>query len=297
MSEMCTYPNRDGALIAYVYDELDQSDRGSFDDHLSTCPACRDEVRALGGVREQLAHWAPPEPAFMNGTSAASVAGPQLVVGNSQSTPRRAAGVLSGPNGAHRNAPQWRQLPAWAQVAAALLFLGVSAGIANLDIHRDQNGWTIRTGWTRPAVPAAVAAAAAGPHDGAAAPPSAAPQDANTVTRDELVALERQLRSEMRGVQASPRMVAASDARSTAGGSLRDEDLLRRVHALLDETEKRQNRELALRIGEVLRDVNAQRQADLVRIDRSLGLVQNDLGVEVMKQRQSLNYLMRVNQR
>ena len=43
----------------------------------------------------------------------------------------------------------------------------------------------------------------------------------------------------MHGVQASPRMVAASDARSTAAGSLRDEDLLRRVQALLDETEKR----------------------------------------------------------
>jgi hypothetical protein len=47
----------------------------------------------------------------------------------------------------------------------------------------------------------------------------------------------------------------------------------------------------------VLRDVNAQRQADLVRIQRSLGLVENNLGVEVLKQRQSLNYLMRVNQR
>jgi hypothetical protein len=47
----------------------------------------------------------------------------------------------------------------------------------------------------------------------------------------------------------------------------------------------------------VRRDVHAQRQADQMRLDRSLGLVQNDLGVEVMKQRQSLNYLMRVNQR
>ena len=72
---------------------------------------------------------------------------------------------------------------------------------------------------------------------------------------------------------------------------------MRQVHALIDETEKRQQRELALRIGEVLRDVNAQRQADLGRIDRSLGLVENNLGVEVLKQRQSLNYLMRVNQR
>lgn len=295
MSDMCSYPNRDGALIAYVYDELDQPDLASFDSHLSTCTACRDEVAALGGVRQQLAHWSPPEPAFMIGASATSVAGPQLVVDNPHSVARRGPGGLSLSNGAHRN-PRWRQLPAWAQVAAALLFLGVSAGVANLDIHRDQSGWTIRTGWSRRAAPAPVAAAAVA-GERATASPSAAPQYANAVTRQELVALERQLRSEMRGVQASSRMAAAPDPRSTAAGSLRDEDLLRRVRALLDETEKRQNRELALRIGEVLRDVNAQRQADLMRIDRSLGLVQNDLGVEVMKQRQSLNYLMRVNQR
>ena len=51
------------------------------------------------------------------------------------------------------------------------------------------------------------------------------------------------------------------------------------------------------RIAELLRDVNAQRQADLVKIDRSLGVVQNNLGVEVMKQRQSLNLLYRASQR
>jgi len=115
------------------------------------------------------------------------------------------------------------------------------------------------------------------------------------VTREDLAALERQLRSEMRDAQTAARVpVGHPSATGTAAAAA---DLMRRVHAMIDETEKRQNRELALRIGEVLRDVNAQRQADLVRIDRSLGLVQNDLGVEVMKQRQSLNYLMRVNQR
>ena len=97
----------------------------------------------------------------------------------------------------------------------------------------------------------------------------------------------------LRAVQTATRTVSTADARS---GST-DSDLMRRMRALIDETEKRQQRELALRIGEVLRDVNAQRQADLGRIDRSLGLMENNLGVEVLKQRQSLNYLMRVNQR
>jgi hypothetical protein len=69
------------------------------------------------------------------------------------------------------------------------------------------------------------------------------------------------------------------------------------VRALLDESERRQQRELALRVAEVLRDVSTQRQADLVKIDRSLGAVQNNLGVEVMKQRQSLNLLYHASQR
>lgn len=277
MTDLCSYSgDRDGALVSYVYDELDAADRTLFDAHLSICPACRDEVRALGGVRQQLAHWSPPEPAFVVGASAVRGAGPRSAISNPQST--------------MRNLP-WRSLPAWAQVAAALLFLGVSAGIANLDIHRDPNGFTVRTGWSRTASPATTASAIAA---GAVAAPQRT-ADSNAVTREDLVALERQLRGEFRGASASMGTMAA-DARSPRAASA-DEDLLRRVRALIDETEKRQNRELALRIGEVLRDVNAQRQADLVRIDRSLGLVQNDLGIEVMKQRQSLNYLMRVNQR
>ena len=41
-------------------------------------------------------------------------------------------------------------MPAWAQVAAALFVLGVSATIANLDVRYDRSGLTIRTGWSKP---------------------------------------------------------------------------------------------------------------------------------------------------
>ena len=242
--------------MAYLYDEMDPSARAVFGAHLVTCELCREELRVLGGVRRQLAHWTPPEPGFV-----------------------RAA---TNPQSAIPNPPWWRAVPAWAQVAAAMLFLGVSAGIANLDVHYDSNGLTVRTGWSQ-TVPGAPAGTAAN----ASAPAAAAPV-ASAVTRDDLAALERQLRTEFRAAQTPLRTVSTGNT---------DPDLMRRVHALIDETEKRQQRELALRIGEVIRDVNAQRQADLGRIDRSLGLVRNDIGVEVLKQRQSLNYLMRVNQR
>ena len=103
---------------------------------------------------------------------------------------------------------------------------------------------------------------------------------------------ERQLRTELHASQASSPAVQAGRAASSS-----DAETLRRVRVLLDESEKRQQRELALRIAEVVRDVDTQRKADLRNIDHTLGLVRNDLGVEVMKQRQSLNLLYRASQR
>jgi hypothetical protein len=263
MTGICTYPSdRDETLIAYLYDDVDAATRAAFEAHVSGCAACRDELDALQGVRRGLAKWAPPEPKF-------AVVSPQQVT-------QRAAPA----------AKTWLpDVPAWAQVAAAMLILGVAAGIANLDIRYDQNGLAIRTGWSRPA--------AVSPFD-SPKPELAQGRPADAVTRTELAALEQRLRDEVRALQTGAHAVAAGDAQPARAAA--DGDVMRRVRALLDEGEKRQQRELALRVGEVLRDINAQRQADLVRIDRNLGLMENNLGVEVLKQRERVNYLMRVNQ-
>jgi hypothetical protein len=169
----------------------------------------------------------------------------------------------------------------WAQIAAALLVLGVSAGAANLDVRYDANGLSIRTGWLKPA-----SAASAETATRATAVNTIRP--VRMVNEDQLAALAQQLRGEMRTMAAAqtPRTISASDA-----------DPLRRVRALIDESEKREQAELALRVAQVLRDVNAQRQADLTKIDRNLGLIQNSTGVEILKQREAVNYLLRVSQR
>ena len=93
----------------------------------------------------------------------------------------------------------------------------------------------------------------------------------------------RAAQASRRGAGAGPHVPPASPAS--------DADVTRRVRALVEESEKRQQRELALRIAELLRDVNAQRQADLVKIDRTLGVVQNNVGIEVMKNRQQINQM------
>jgi len=266
-SAFCGYDgDREDALIACLYDDGgDSPERARFEAHLFTCALCREELAALRGVRSQLARWAPPEPAF------------SLSIDNPQS-------AIRNPQSAMASAAWWRQIPAWAQVAAALLFLGVSAAIANLDVRYDANGLRVQTGWMQPASPAAndagPAAAAPQTQAGAAAPWQA-----------DLTALEQQLRTELRSVRTAAAVAAPRSA------SPPDADLVRRVRALVEESEKRQQRELALRVAEVVRDVAAQRQADLVKIDRTLGVVQNNLGVEVMRDRQRLDILYRASQR
>ncbi len=139
MTELfCSYgDDRDGAIVAFLYDDPDGSgaERARFESHLPACARCQAEIAALRGVRTQLARWSPPEPSFISGNSH-----------NPQSAIRNPAISNGGAS-----------VPVWAQVAAALLFLGVSAGIANLDVHYDQRGLSIRTGWSKPAAVSAAA--------------------------------------------------------------------------------------------------------------------------------------------
>lgn len=254
---LCGYANRDETIVAFLYDELEPEPRRDFNAHLLTCTVCRDEVAGLRAVRTQLARWEPP-----------------------------VLTSLQSPVPATSRPEWWHAVPAWAQVAAALLFLGVSAGVANLDVRYDQNGLNITTGWMKPASPKLATAETS---EGGTKLVTGQ-TTAGAPWRADLAALERQLRTELHASQTSApqavRAVSSSDA-----------ETLRRVRALLDESEKRQQRELALRIAEVVRDVDTQRRADLRNIDHTLGLVRNDLGVEVMKQRQSLNLLYRASQR
>jgi hypothetical protein len=266
-TSFCGYDgDREAALIACLYDDgTDVPERALFEAHLFACAICREELAGLRGVRSQLARWAPPEPAVD------TIRNPQSAIRSPQSA-----------------TPWWRQVPAWAQVAAALLFLGVSAAIANLDVRYDASGLHVRTGWMQPAATAPIESAPA--DNGTRALVSTG--DA-TPWRTELAALEQQLRTEMRSV----RTAAAQSTAARAAAPASDADLVKRVRALVDESEKRQQRELALRVAEVIRDVATQRQADLVKIDRTLGVVQNNLGVEVLRDRQRLDILYRASQR
>ena len=51
-------------LVAYLYDDIDPAMREAIARHLPGCARCRDEVAALGGVRQALSEWTPPSPAL-----------------------------------------------------------------------------------------------------------------------------------------------------------------------------------------------------------------------------------------
>ena len=81
-----------------------------------------------------------------------------------------------------------------------------------------------------------------------------------------------------------------------AGSGASSHDLLQQVRALVAESEQRQQKELALRLSQVLTDVESQRRSDLVRIEQNMGQIEGFTGQEAVRQRELLNYLMRVSQ-
>jgi hypothetical protein len=108
-----------------------------------------------------------------------------------------------------------------------------------------------------------------------------------------MTALEQQLRNEIHAAQPS----ASTSGMQVVRAAASDSEIMRRVKSLVDESERRQQNELALRMGEAIRDLNSQRQADLRKIDQNLGLLQDRTGVEVLRNRQKLDYILqRVSQ-
>lgn len=154
-----------------------------------------------------------------------------------------------------------RPMPAWAQAAAAVLVFAAGAGI--------------------------------GMRTGSQAPPSA-PRAASAVapvSAQDLADLEKRLVAQMTAVRASAeRPPSAAAAPAVAADS--DAAVLQRVRALLAESEERQQRELALRMTQLMRDVDVQRRMDLTRIEQTFGQMEGYTRPELADQRQMLNYLI-----
>jgi hypothetical protein len=194
-------------------------------------------------------------------------------------TPPGPARVLTFDPALRRRARVWAALadvPTWVQVAAALVILGISLRAANLQVRVDQDGFTVRTGVTSPAPATA---------------PAVSPSGADAPWRAEFAALEQTIRTEVQNASQQSR------GNQTRVDGPDVEALLRRVRVMIDASERNQRRELALRVAEMAQNVQAQRTADLQRIQGTFTVLENRTTGEMVKQRALFNNLaMRVSQ-
>ena len=105
------------ALMGYLYDDCEPEEREAIATHLQSCRPCATELEVLTGTRRQLASWAPPDTRL--GFQITPTADESRVIPFGSAKPASAA--------------WWRQpLPAWAQLAAALVIFaaGLSIGTA-----------------------------------------------------------------------------------------------------------------------------------------------------------------------
>lgn len=231
MSEVFSCEDKE-TLVAYLYGEVDTDVRREVERHLRTCTGCLSDVDGLQEIRQDLQLWSTPEPEL--GFSIASQ--PANIV-----RPSRWA-VL-------------RDLPAWAQVAAAALVIGVGAAIANVQVHSTSDGLTVTTGWMTPAAPLSVAAPV----------PAAA---STGEWRRELAALEQTLRSEMTAQQSGFRTALSATPETNA--TVDTGAVLRRVQSMIDDSEERQRQEMALRFLQANRVWETRWSSDRQTLSREL---------------------------
>ena len=113
--------------------------------------------------------------------------------------------------------------------------------------------------------------------------------------RQAMADLESRLRAEFAASQKSGAPVTTTA--SSPDSSIDRGQILQQVRSLVDESERRQQRELALRLAQVVQDFDNQRRTDLVHIEQGFGQIESLTGREAERQRQITNYLVRASQR
>ena len=209
-----------------MHEDIDPVERSAFDRHLTVCAGMPPRARTSWG-------------SFASGSKRDATRA-RVSHGCSGGDGRSARACADSPG--TRPAPPAKRfdLPVWAQVAAAMLFVGLAAGLANLRVTYN--------------------AARTDRHDrmdGTAPPP---------VERHRA---DRPRRIQPRGRPTSP--LSSNSCRGEMGRATaqtvtnRSDDAatIRRLRTLIDDSEKRQQRELSLRVAEISNDLHAQRAMDL----------------------------------
>jgi anti-sigma factor RsiW len=258
-------------LVSYLYDDLDASSRAAFEHHLRACAECRDELQAMRAVRADLLTWSPPEPDF------AFRIVKEPITAHALNAAHPAQGSVLRPN-----VPSWRAwfTPAAGFAAAAVLVLAAAAGLARVEVHNGPDGWTMRTGSSAPAP--GVADAEVFRASGARA------HDVNLATSSDTAvwaSIERRIAALEVAAHDYPNVRNAS-ARST------DAEIIKVVHDLLDQSERRQKGEYAVRLAQLMRDIDLKRAADLNNMRVGISNIDANVTAEAATHREMMNYLI-----
>jgi len=254
-------------LISYLYDDVTSDERLAFEHHLRECAGCREELAGLRGLRSTLSVWTPPQP--------------ELAF---EIVDARASARAHAPTPARSVEPaRWRAwwTPAAGLAAAAVLVLAAASALAHVEVRYGADGFAIRTGWNGSTAAASTASLR----------PAVAPDEAKKLEAS-YAAVERRIRD----LEAASHTAAASSPIRTVSqitpNRASDAELLVRVRDLLAQSESRQQRELALRIAQVVRDMDAQRTADLSRIQQGLGRIDAMTTADAAAHRELANYVI-----
>lgn len=252
-------------LVSYLYEDLPDGERAVFERHLRDCDSCRTELSGLRGVRADLISWSPPQPDFGF-----------RVVREPKVLPMR---------------PSWRAwwTPAAGLAAAAVLVLAAAASIARVEISSGPQGITLRTGWSASAPAMAL---------GVGETPSA-----SLTARGDMLLPASTASVDAAFVESIDRRLRALESASRDGGLVRnaslsargqesDAEIIRRVRDMLAASETKQQGQLALRIAQVIRDFEAQRVADLSRIQQGMRGIERTVSEEAQGHREQWNILL-----
>jgi hypothetical protein len=233
------------ALLDYLYEEGDPSERLRIARHLQECAPCSVAVLELQSVRGMLADWTPPP-------------------------------VKLGFRIVQDNAPWWKpagRFPVWAQAAAAVFLFAAGMAVSQLDVRYGDGSLTLRSRSSAGPVSSASVMAPMVPVTARQNNIALAP-DASS--NPDFAVLEQQLRNDLNG---------RSDAN----------DILRRVRSMIDQSEAKQQRQLAMRLADVVRDFDTQRRADLMQVQQNFGQLEGQTGQELAHNRELFNYLVRTS--
>lgn len=186
--------------------------------------------------------------------------------------------VVRRPTVVSARARTFRLSPRWGLAAAAVLVLAAAAAIANVQIEAGTGGVVIRTGWKQ-------------------AP--AAPREARLsvqpapVSVEDLAALSQRLQAIETALQ-TPRPAVTPVSAAAGAAQVPTAEVLRQVRQLIADSEKRQQGQLALLIGQVHRDVEAARRVDLARLQQVLAQIQGVTDAQLVRQSRLEDQILRI---